>query len=98
VEPLVLKDEDEVELLEALEKLWSDTLPEVRRKLSETDKRMKKDYEVKHLLKSMKVPYYFKPGDKVVVRQLRIGKMLPKALGPFTFLKYKGALKTIAQV
>ena len=33
-----------------------------------------------------------------MMRQLRVGKMRPKSMGPYTFVRYKGRLCTTAQL
>ena len=49
------------------------------------------------LLSAMGVEHHFNSGDRVLVEQLRIGKLRPKA-HPMVFVHYKGALKLTAVV
>ena len=44
------------------------------------------------------VEHFFTAGDSVLLMQRRIGKHLPKALGPYRFLKYKGEMKLTAEL
>ena len=46
----------------------------------------------------MEVPHYFKAGDKVLLKQRRIGKLLPRAMGPYQFVRYKAASCLTAEV
>ena len=59
---------------------------------------MKKDYETKAALAAVGVTHYFQPGQLVLVKQPRIGKLRPKVIGPFYFRKYRGPLKAVAKV
>ena len=42
--------------------------------------------------------YIFESGDLVLVKQRRIGKLRPKALGPFVFKRYVGIQSKSAEV
>lgn len=52
--------------------------------LSRTDKKMERVY------KGDSIVYEFKEGDQVYVKTRKIGKLFPKAQGPFVFVKYTG--------
>ena len=64
--------------------------------MAANDLRMKCLYEETAALKGIGVDFQFQPGELVLVKQLKIGKLLPKCMGPFTFLRYKGRLKAVA--
>ena len=51
---------------------------------------MKKAYEWKQNLKAVGVEHIFAPGDQVLVKSHLAGKLKPKALGPYTFMRYGG--------
>ena len=79
--------------------MWSEeTLPEVRHRLAKYDETMKRRYEEQAALWNIGVDHHFKAGDLVMIRQIRIGKLLPKSLGPFEFVRYRGRLRMVAQV
>ena len=79
--------------------MWlNHTLPAVRRRLAQGDAKMKKEYELQAALRGIGVEHIFSAGDLVLVRQLRIGKLRPKAEGPYYFLRYRGKLKAVAVV
>ena len=42
--------------------------------------------------------HFFEPGNSVLRMQRRIGKLLPKATGPFRFVRYKGPMKLTAEI
>ena len=42
--------------------------------------------------------FAFNPGDWVLMRQKRPGKLLVKALGPYKFRRYKGARRVVAEL
>ena len=73
-------------------------MPEVRRRLVATDVKLKREYEDRLLLRSIDVEHYFKAGDLILVKQLKVGKLLPKSTGPYQFLRYKGPLRATAVV
>lgn len=55
---------------------------------------MSKDYSRRH----QHEVYLFEEGDSVYLKQRRQGKLLPKSIGPYTFVKYKGTHRKAAIV
>ena len=54
---------------------------------------MKRKYAEKVALMDLGVEHVFTPGDQVFLLQRRVGKTLPKAVGPMRFVKYWGDMK-----
>ena len=61
--------------------------PAVTARLAWTDAGAKAMYEEAQLLEMGGVPHQFNAGDSVLLMQRRIGKLLPKATGPWIFLR-----------
>ncbi len=82
------------EVVDALLATWSRQRLSVVDQLKVKDDKMAQEYEkkVKH------AAYVFEEGDQVYMKQRRRGKLLPKALGPYTFMKYKGVANKAAVV
>ena len=59
---------------------------------------MNSRYEEQAILKWQGVKYFFEPGDLIMAKKLKLGKLVPKATGPYMFVKYKGVSKTTALV
>lgn len=45
---------------------------------------------MERVYKGDSIVYEFKEGDQVYVKTRKIGKLFPKAQGPFVFVKYTG--------
>ena len=82
------KDQDEEKLAFELTLLWMEVHPAVTARLPWTDARAKAKYEEAQLLEMGGVPHQFNTGDSVLLMQRRIGNLLPKATGPWIFLRY----------
>ena len=92
-------DEADEQLLgEKLGEIWRDLLPVVSAKLAHYDLNMKTKYQEKVALGDMGIQYIFFFFYKVLVKQRRVGKLLPRAVGPLVFVKYSGPLKLTALV
>ena len=46
----------------------------------------------------MEIPHYFSQGDRVLLKQRRITKALPRGSGPYIFVRYKGEMCLTAEV
>ena len=87
--PLDIDALDEVEMLQELERIWRSTVTLARQRLAAGDRAMQREYQRRHQLLKMEIPHYFKEGDWVLLKQRRVGKLLPRAMGPYRFLRYK---------
>ena len=67
---------------------WASLLPKVWDKLDWGDIQMKKTYEWKQNLTAVGVEHIFAPGVQVLVKSHLVGKLKPKAHGPYTFVRY----------
>jgi predicted secreted acid phosphatase len=60
------------------------------------DEAMMKGYARQLGVDSLQVEFAFQPGDWVLMKQKRPGKMLSKALGPYKFVGYKNEHGVVA--
>lgn len=79
-----LADEDTVTT--RLVELFFEMRAKVVNALLDNDGRMKRQHDQSELHE-----FTFVPGDLVIIQQRRVGKLIPKAEGPFTFVCYSNA-------
>ena len=83
-------NQEEVQYTEALVKLFWEVRAAVSQRLDDTDRRMKKEHDARTELLDEEL----EPGDIIVRQQRKIGKLIPRSEGPYTFVKYANAAKT----
>ena len=50
---------------------------------------MKRKYKTEACLKGLGVSYIFAPREEVMLKDFRVGKLTPRAWGPFKFICYE---------
>ena len=78
--------------------LWGDVLHEVRARHAKYDAKMIADYLRHADLNEKDLRFVFQPGDRVLLKQRKPGKLQIKAVGPFVFVQYTGALQVTAKI
>ena len=59
---------------------------------------MKRKYEREQELRGQGITFIFQPGDRVLIKEHRAEKLLPKASGPHSFIRYGGGLGCTAHI
>ena len=65
--------------MEQLEAHFLRLLPVIRQRLTRGDVNMKRKYETEARMKGLGVSYIFAPGEEVMLKDFRVGKLTPKA-------------------
>ena len=77
-------------MLALMELYWADAISFIHARLLELDKRMQQHYELEAKLPKFGVVHVFEKGERILLKQRRIGKMFPKSAGPMIFVRYTG--------
>lgn len=88
--------EEEYKLLAQQVVWWEGCLDWVNQKLKARDGAMVAEYERQHQLNEAGVEFIHEPGDWVIMKQKRPGKLRARAMGPYKFVRYKGVMGVVA--
>ena len=59
---------------------------------------MKQKYDREQELRGQEIAFIFQPGNRVLIKEHRAGKLLPKAPGPHSFIRYGEGLGCTARI
>lgn len=77
---------------------WQYVFDKLAHRQNRYDSRMIREYARRADLARYDVRYLFSPGDRVLLKQKRPGKLNVKALGPYIFVRYTGPLHVTAVI
>ena len=77
---------------------WQLALDDIVERQSRYDAKMIREYARRAKLADFDVRFLFRPGDRVLLKQKTPGKQQVRALGPFVFCSYTGALRVTATI